>query len=755
MTVTVKKKVKLLSIDKNSGEKPEKKKKNVKKKTSRKKTPKTLVIVESPAKARTINRYLKSGYIVEACMGHIIDLPKSRLAVDVEHDFAPEYITVRGRAQILNRLKRLAANSRKVLIAADPDREGEAIAWHLRNVLNKSLADKSPPIRRIEFNEISENAIREVVLDEKKHRDINMNLVNAQQARRILDRLVGYNISPILWQKIKRGLSAGRVQSVALRQICMREKSILKFKPEEYWKIQAELKFKKSTITADLIKWDGKKINIKDKSKSNEICTILREANYLVTGIREREKKRHPTPPYTTSKLQQDASHRLSFASQKTMIVAQQLYEGVQIDEKNASGLITYMRTDSTRTSDRALLSLHQYIAKEYGSEYLKQRTYRTSKKAQDAHEAIRPVEVQKHPQKIKSYLTKDQFRLYEMIWQKFVSSQMADEVAKQLTIEIRADKGLLAARESHVLFPGFTKVFGSLKKKESQKSSKMPQLKKDAPLSLHKLLPSQHFTQPPPRFNDASLVKILEESGVGRPSTYAPTIQTLQKRYYITRINKAFQPTEVGNIVNQIMEKHFTDLVDIGFTAKMEDSLDQIAQGQLDEENDNKKKNNGTKENWVNMLHNFYPPFAELISKAGVEIEDLKGKLDKPTDYKCEKCDTNMVKRLGRNGYFLACPRFPDCRNAQSIPLGACPICEKGSIVKKSMRRRAGRHFYGCSLYPDCDFVTWHQPIEENCPICNRVLFSHSSKQRGHFTYCVVCEPQSQNESSQKKKSG
>ncbi|MCB1308193.1 MAG: type I DNA topoisomerase [Leptospiraceae bacterium] len=678
---------------------------------------KTLVIVESPAKAKTINKYLGKGYIIEASMGHIIDLPKSRLAVDTEHNFQPEYITVRGRAKILNRLKKLAKSTRKVLLAADPDREGEAISWHLANQLKKLNSD----VKRIEFNEITKTALERAI---HEPREINQDLVNAQQARRILDRLVGYNISPLLWKKVKRGLSAGRVQSVALRLICEREMQIQNFVPEEYWTLDARLGHGKAQIKAALHSVDDKKADIKTEEQMNTLLADLEDKSYTIGAITKKERKRSPTAPYTTSKMQQDAANKLGFTSQKTMMVAQQLYEGVEIG-KQVTGLITYMRTDSTRTSPQALEQVRTYIEQNIGKEYLspEARTYKTSKSAQDAHEAIRPTDPSYVPQEISKHLSRDQLRLYTMIWQKFISSQMSDEIADHTAVDINAGRARFRATGRIVKFTGFTEVFNPEDKKK--KESKLPDdLAEGMELKLRKLEPEQHFTQPPPRFTDASMVKTLEECGVGRPSTYAPTISTLLKRFYVVRIQRALKPTELGLMVNGIMENHFPDLVDTDFTATMEDNLDRIASSEL---------------HWVDMLQSFYSPFRGTLEAAAENIAEMKNALDEPTDYVCEKCGTQMVKKIGRNGYFLACPRFPDCRNAKPIPLGPCPTCETGHVIQRATKR--GRAFYGCSRYPECDFSTWDRPSGEFCPECGKLLFEKSSREKGRHTACAGCD--------------
>lgn len=704
---------------------PASKKKTAKKKAAPKKTSaararnKTLVIVESPAKAKTIHKYLGSDYIIEASMGHIIDLPKSRMAVNTAENFEPEYITVRGRAPILNRLKKLAEYSNEVLLAADPDREGEAISWHLA----RALSTRNSNIRRVEFNEITPTAVKEAI---DHPREIDENLVNAQQARRILDRLVGYSLSPILWKKIKRGLSAGRVQSVALKLVCDREKEIDDFVPVEYWTLDAKLQKAKQSFDASLHSVDGKKADLKTEEEVSQIVSELENAEFKVNSITVKERKRQPTAPYTTSRMQQDASNKLGFTSQKTMMVAQQLYEGIELKDGNVTGLITYMRTDSSRINPAAMEQVRNFIQKEHGNEYLSKeaKQYKSGKSAQDAHEAIRPTDPSRTPESLQSILSKDQYKLYSMIWQKFVSSQMSEEVSDHTSVDIAAGRTNFRASGRVVKFPGFTKVFSTDDKKK-KKEPTLPELSEGDVLKLSKLSPDQHFTQPPPRFSDASMVKVLEESGVGRPSTYAPTIQTLLKRYYVTRLQKALKPTDLGKLVNTMMVDHFPDMVNVDFTAKMEEDLDKVAQSDLD---------------WVQMLRVFYDPFSDTVQHAVENIEEMKNALDEPTDYVCEKCGKNMVKKIGRNGYFLACPGFPDCKNAKAIPLGPCPKCENGNVVQRATKR--GRPFYGCSNYPDCEFSTWDRPVQDRlCPSCGKVLLEKSSREKGKYIGCSTCD--------------
>lgn len=676
-----------------------------------KKGQKTLVIVESPSKAKTINKYLGTDYIISSSMGHIIDLPKSRLAVDVENDFYPEYITIRGRAKILNDLKKKAAQSSQVLLATDPDREGEAISWHLSN----ALSDKNSNIKRIEFNEITEDAIREAI---ENKRDIDIDLVNAQQARRILDRLVGYYISPILWKKVKKGLSAGRVQSVALKTICDREREIENFIPEEYWILDAILNRGKKDFKASFFSFRGERLKLKSREEVDRILEHVRGKRYIVKDIQKKERKRNAPPPFITSRLQQEAANKLGFTSQKTMSVAQDLYEGVDIADEGPTGLITYMRTDSTRVSNSALESVREYIKSNYREGYLPEKPnfYKNKKGSQDAHEAVRPTDVFRIPEAIKGDLTKDQYQLYSLIWKRFVSSQMTPEVSVLCTALIEAGDVEFKASGSRVLFNGFTAVYRDEKKKKA-----LPDLNIGDEVTLKELLSEQRFTSPPPRYNDASLVRFLEESGIGRPSTYAPTIGTLIKRYYVTRSGKQLVPTVLGKLVNDIMAKHFESLVSVDFTANMEEKLDQIEESKSD---------------WVKMLREFHDPFKTVVEDAEQKIEDMKNYLDEETDIECDKCGRKMVKKLGRYGFFLACPGFPECRNSKSLPLGNCPVagCD-GDVVKRTPKK--GRPFYACTNYPDCTFITRETPSDKHCPRCDKVLFSKRTK-RGETLECL-----------------
>ncbi|MCL1910967.1 MAG: type I DNA topoisomerase [Leptospirales bacterium] len=673
--------------------------------------PMTLVIVESPSKAKTINKYLGSSYTISSSVGHIIDLPKSRLAIDVDDDFKPEYITVRGKAKILNELKKKASSVSRVLLATDPDREGEAISWHLANV----LASRNDNIQRIVFNEITEAAVKEAVVNP---RDIDMDMVNAQQARRILDRIVGYKISPILWKKVKRGLSAGRVQSVALNAICAREREISGFIPKEFWTIDAQCLFKNKSFTASLVQYKNEKINITNGEDAAAIASGLEKNTLTVSEKKIKEKKRNPQPPYITSKLQQEAATRLGFTSQKTMIVAQQLYQGIELTGRGPMGLITYMRTDSTRVSDAAINAVRNYIRSNFDEGYLPKtfNTYANKKNAQDAHEAIRPTDVDLTPESVKSDLTKEQYRLYDLIWKRFVSSQMTPEITETTTVTLVSGDYVLRASGSVVLFKGFS----ALDKEEKTERSNLPELKEGDNVSVQAVMPEQHFTTPPPRFNDASLVKFLEESGIGRPSTYAPTLETLLKRYYVSRQGRQLVPTVLGELVDGIVTDNFPDFVSVDFTSTLEENLDQIEEAKRD---------------WVSMLHDFYGPFIQLVHDAENNISDMKGILDEETDIVCEKCGKNMLKKLGRFGYFLACSGFPECRNAKPIPLGKCPHCRTGDIVKRASKTGG---FYSCTGYPSCSFLTRETPSQHNCPNCGSILFEKKIKGKGAQLNCL-----------------
>lgn len=676
---------------------------------------KKLVIVESPAKAKTINRYLGADYIVKSSMGHLIDLPKSRLGIDLDNGFEPEYITIRGRAKILNELKREAKKSEEVLLAADDDREGESIAWHIGNRIK--LANSNIPIKRIVFHEITKDALNEAI---EKPRDIDIAKVNAQKARRVLDRLIGYNLSPLLWEKIKRGLSAGRVQNVALLIICNREGEIEAFIPVEYWTFGVFLKHKNKEFLAELQKYKGSKPELKTKEDVDEIMEHLKDKTYKVSSVEIKDRLRNPIAPYTTSKLQQAASTSLGYNSSKTMQIAQTLYEGVSIAGES-TGLITYMRTDSVRISPVAQEQAREFIKKEYGENYLpiEAPSYSVKKNAQDAHEAIRPTNVFLTPDYVKEYLKSEQYKLYKLIWERFVSSQMLPAKMKNTRAIIVAGDYEFSVSSSKIEFDGYLKVL-TIDKGDKEKVLKMPNLSENEICEFVDNNPEQHFTTPPPRYNDASLVKTLEESGIGRPSTYAPTIRTIISRHYIQRKGKQLVPTELGKLVNELISENFSELININFTANMESKLDKI-------EDDNIE--------WNNILKEFYPHFLDTLKTATENIHNMKDFFNEETDFVCEKCGRKMIKRLGRYGYFIACSGFPECKNAKGISFGVCPKC-KGDITLKRSKR--GREFYGCSNYPKCDFVSWDKPIQTPCPKCNGLMVERQIKNKGLFKVCI-----------------
>lgn len=691
-------------------------KKTTKKKTASKKKH-TLVIVESPAKATTIEKYLGTGYTVKASMGHLIDLPKSRMAIDIENNFQPEYITVRGRAKLLKELQKEAKKSDTVLLASDNDREGEAIAWHL----NRALQPKtSATIKRIVFNEITPVAIKDAV---KNPGDIDESKVNAQKARRVLDRLVGYNLSPLLWEKVKNGLSAGRVQSVALRLICDREKEVEDFIPEEYWTLEADFAKGKSIFTAQLVQYKGEKPNLKTEDDVKKIINEIQNSECKVADVKVTEKTVRPKPPFTTSKMQQAAANRLGFNSRKTMQIAQQLYEGIQIGSSRV-GLISYMRTDSVRISQTALDEVRDWISQNYPNELPPEPlTYAVGKSAQDAHECIRPTYSKYSPDDIKDYLTRDQLRLYTLIWEKFVSCQMTNAKTATTSVDILAGEALFRVSASKFVEKGFYKVIKLLSSKDDV-SGALPTLKKDEVLtSEHKFYPEQHFTQGPARFTDASMVKILEEKGIGRPSTYAPIISTLLDRYYVQRSNKQLVPTELGKMICKILVEAFPNVINDGFTAEIENKLDEV------------EKNNII---WNNMISEFYGPFKKRVDEVEQTQESIKGFLDEKTDKICDKCGKPMMKKLGRFGYFLACSGFPECKNPKSIPLAKCPVdgCD-GEIVEKKSKGR-GRSFFGCTNFPKCNFLSHFKPIEATCPKCGWFLVEKFDKKNGNYKSCI-----------------
>ena len=689
-----------------------------KKKTSKsaKSKNQTLIIVESPAKAKTIEKYLGSGYTVRASMGHLIDLPKSRIAVDVENNFQPEYITVRGRAKILKELQKEAKKSTSVLLASDNDREGEAIAWHL----NRALQDKTTAsIKRIVFNEITPGAITEAV---KNPHEIQESKVNAQKARRVLDRLVGYNLSPLLWKKVKNGLSAGRVQSVALRLICEREKEVEDFIPDEYWTLDADFSKGKTILHSQLVQYDGKKPELKNEKSVNEIISKISGSDCVVVDIKESEKTIRPKAPFTTSKLQQAAANKLGFTSKKTMQVAQQLYEGINIGA-NRVGLITYMRTDSVRISNVALDEVRKFISENYdGQMPEKPIEYAVGKKAQDAHEAIRPTYVTYTPESVKEFLTRDQFRLYSIIWERFVSSQMNNAKSKTVSVDIQSDNAIFRLSGSKLVAKGFYKAIKLLSSKEDTTGT-VPNLKIGEKLNVEKFFPEQHFTSGPARYTDASIVKVLEEKGIGRPSTYAPIISVLLERYYVTRNNKQLVPTALGKMIYKILVESFPDIINETFTADMENKLDLVEEDKYE---------------WPDMMKEFYFPFKKHVDELMSSLESYKGSLDEPTDKICDLCGKPMVKKLGRFGYFLACSGFPECHNTRSIPLAKCPRPGCGGEIVARKSRGRGKEFYGCTNHPECDFISHFKPINQNCPKCGWFLVEKYDKKNGNYKACI-----------------
>ncbi|PKM47634.1 MAG: type I DNA topoisomerase [Firmicutes bacterium HGW-Firmicutes-8] len=681
---------------------------------------KYLVIVESPAKAKTIGKFLGKKYTVKASMGHVRDLPKSQLGVDVENQFKPKYIAIRGKGELIKELRAAAKKADKILLAPDPDREGEAIAWHLQNLLNIKDTEKS----RVEFNEITKDAVKNAM---QHPRTIDWARVNAQQARRILDRLVGYKLSPLLWRKVKKGLSAGRVQSVAVRLICDREEEINVFVPEEYWTLTGLFKKAKSKadIEAKLAQYKKEKINLTDQEGMNKVMSDLDGVRYVVKDIKKKEKKKYPSPPFTTSTMQQEAYRKLNFAARKTMQVAQQLYEGLDIGKEGTAGLVTYIRTDSTRVSETAQTEAAEYILEKFDRDYKPEvpKQYANKSRSQNAHEAIRPTTVWREPNKIKQFLSRDQYKLYKLIWDRFLASQMNPAVLDTTTVDITAGDYLFRATGSVVKFPGFMKIYTeSQDNGENDEERSLPELSVGLVLKLVSLIPKQHFTQPPPRYTDASLIKALEENGIGRPSTYAPIVETIQKRRYVTKAEKQFYPTELGFVVVALLKEHFPEVIDIQFTAAMEDKLDLVEEKE---------------EDWVKILADFYTPFQETLEKAEknigvVEIED------EVSSEVCELCGRNLVVKMGRFGKFLACPGFPQCKNTKPLLEGIgvkCPECGGEVILKRSKK---GRRFYGCSKYPECGFVSWDAPTNKKCPQCSSMLVQKSSANKGSFLSCV-----------------
>jgi len=703
---------------------------------------KKLIIVESPTKVHTISKFLSNDFTIRSTMGHIIDLPKSKLGIDIEKGFEPKYIVMRDKLKILKQIKETAKKVDIIYFATDPDREGEAISWHIRNYLN----DIKKKTYRITFNEITKKAVLSAI---EKPRDIDMNLVYAQQARRILDRLVGYLISPLLWKNVQGGLSAGRVQSVALRMICEREEEISNFKPEEYWSITAHLKKESSLeFTAKLFKIKNEKCKIKTKEEAESILNNCKDKNFIVKNIKRKEKIKYPPPPFITSTLQQEAANKLGFTSKKTMLIAQQLYEGLNVGEEGSTGLITYMRTDSFRIAEESINEIRNLIKTKYGKEYLppSPNYFKNKKSSQDAHEAIRPTSALREPDKIKEFLSKDQFKLYDLIWKRFTASQMKPAISEVTEVEIEADEYLFKTSGEVIKFKGFLSVYQITE--EENKEETLPVLELGEKLILLKLVPEQHFTSPPPRYNDASLVKALEENNIGRPSTYAPIISTILERNYIKRIEKKFHPTDLGILVNSILVKTFPDIFNIKFTANMEEELDKIEEGTL---------------TWKKVIEEFYKPFSEDLKKASNIMSDMKKNVDEETTEVCEKCGKKMVIKWGPSGKFLACSGFPECKNTKSlnddtekeVTNEICDKCGSKMVVKFSrfgkflacekypeckntksisigikcpkegcngnivLRRGKRGVFYGCSNYPQCNFLTRYKPVEKVCPKC------------------------------------
>ncbi|MDQ8820903.1 type I DNA topoisomerase [Streptococcus ruminantium] len=679
-----------------------------KKKTAAKKN---LVIVESPAKAKTIEKYLGKNYKVVASVGHIRDLKKSSMSIDFENNYAPEYINIRGKGPLINSLKKEAKSAKKVFLASDPDREGEAISWHLAHILGLDENDKN----RVVFNEITKDAVKNAF---QEPRTINFDLVDAQQARRVLDRIVGYSISPILWKKVKKGLSAGRVQSVALKLIIDRENEISQFKPEEYWTIDGTFKKGSEKFQASFYGLDGKKTKIENNEQVQNILSRLTGDDFLVEQVERKERRRNAPLPYTTSTMQMDAANKINFRTRKTMMVAQQLYEGVSLGTGGTQGLITYMRTDSTRISPVAQTQASAFITERFGVKYSKHgNKIKNASGAQDAHEAIRPSNVNLTPESIAKYLDKDQLRLYTLIWNRFVASQMAAAVFDTMSVRLGQNGIIFAANGSQVKFDGYMAVYN-----DSDKNKMLPDMEEGDTVVRLSTKPEQHFTQPPARYSEATLIKTLEENGVGRPSTYAPTIETIQKRYYVKLVSKRFEPTELGEIVNKLIVDFFPDIVNVKFTADMEQKLDDIEVG---------------KEQWQKVINSFYLPFKVELAKAEQEMEKIQIK-DEPAGFACEVCGHEMVIKLGRFGKFYACSNFPDCRNTKQITkeIGVtCPICQKGQVIERKSKRN--RLFYGCDRYPECEFTSWDKPVGRSCPKCEHHLVEKKVRGGGKQVVC------------------
>lgn len=674
-----------------------------------------LVIVESPAKAHTIQKYLGPDYEVLASMGHVRDLPASRLSVDVKNDFAPNYENIKGKGELIKKLRNEAKKSDYVYLATDPDREGEAISWHLAQMLKLDETEQN----RVTFNEITKSGIKYGM---EHPRCIDQQLVDAQQARRVLDRIVGYEISPFLWKKIRKGLSAGRVQSVAVRLIVDREDEIRAFTPEEYWTLEALLAkqgAKAKPFTAKYYGTGGKKCEITSEEQANALKAAAEKEPFIIKSIKTGTRQKNPAPPFITSTLQQDASRRYGFQAKRTMKVAQELYEGINLPDMGAVGLITYMRTDSLRISDEALSAAHDYIKRTYGDSYAlaKPRTFRSKSNAQDGHEAIRPTMIELSPMKIKDSLSADQFKLYKLVWERFIASQMAACVQDTVSADITAGEHLFKASGFSVRFDGYTRLYTETQDNDEEQGTNLPRLEEGEQLNLKELKPGQHFTQPPPRYTEATLIRELEENGIGRPSTYAPTLSTILQRGYVEREGKALKPTIVGETVTRLMKEQFGKIVDVKFTAEMEKELDEVEEGKTE---------------WVGMMHHFYDDFTEMLQSAEKNMEGTKMKIpDEETDIVCELCGRKMVVRHGKYGKFLACPGFPECKNTKTLQQetpGSCPRCGKKVLAKKS---KTGRTYYGCEDNPACGFMTWDIPLEEKCPRCGSSLFKTTGRMK------------------------
>ncbi|NLG86515.1 MAG: type I DNA topoisomerase [Firmicutes bacterium] len=678
---------------------------------------KCLLIVESPAKAKTIEKFLGKNYAVAASMGHVRDLPRSQLGVDVNNNFAPKYITIRGKGKILKKLREAAKKADKVLLASDPDREGEAIAWHLAHSLGIKPTDKC----RVEFNEITKEAVKESV---KNPRPIDEKRVDAQQARRILDRLVGYNLSPLLWEKVRGGLSAGRVQSVAVKLICDRQREIDCFIPEEYWTVKAELLApSEEKFTAQLLSRGKEKLELKSEAEAQAVVEALKKEVPQVADVTLKERRRLPRPPFTTSTLQQEAGRKLGFTVKKTMAIAQVLYEGLEVGQEGRVGLITYMRTDSTRISPQAREEAVQYITDVYGQEFVGPGTMSKGRgRIQDAHEGIRPTRASRRPEDVAKYLTRDQLRLYTLIWERFLASQMAPVVYDSVTAKITAGEFVLRASGSKVKFPGYSVLYEeAAEDSEEEKGTELPPLAAGDQLKLKRILPEQHFTQPPAAYTEASLVKTLEEQGIGRPSTYAPTIETIIKRGYVVREQKRLKPTELGFVVTDLLAEYFPEIVDPKFTAAMENQLDLVEEGEAV---------------WTEVVGDFFGPFSERVQQAKDKMGPVQ-LAEEESDEVCEKCGRNMIIKTGRFGKFLACPGFPECKNTKPIREGtgvSCPLCGGEMVVRTSRR---GRRFYGCDNYPECTFVTWDPPTSKRCPECGSLMVRKEPKRQPPYLAC------------------